>query len=65
MEKLLKILREALPDIIGTIVGGLFVEAVLTVIGRQTGISTWPSLAIVVGCVWLGCAYLALKRNTA
>jgi len=61
VEGLLKLLREALPEIIGSIIGGLVVAAVLAVIGKQTGVSIWPVIVIVVGCVWAGCAYLAFS----
>jgi len=63
VEGLLKLLREALPEIIGSIIGGLVVEIVLAVVGKQIGVSIWPVIVIIVGCVWVSCAYLAFKRT--
>lgn len=63
MEKLLKTLREARPEIIGSIIGGLVVAAVLAVVGKLTSVGIWPVLAIVLGCLWLGCAYLVFKQG--
>jgi len=53
MKGLLKLLREARPEIIGSIIGGLVVAAVLAVVGKLTGIGIWPVIATVVACLWL------------
>jgi hypothetical protein len=57
---LLKLLREALPEIIG----GLVVAAVLALISAlNPRVGIWAVMVTVVGGIWLGCAYLAFKRT--
>jgi tetratricopeptide (TPR) repeat protein len=58
VKELRKLLREALPEIIG----GLVVAAVTSTIStRFLGISIWTAVIFAAGCTWLCCAYLAFK----
>jgi len=61
MRKLSKLLREALPEIIG----GLVVLAVQAVIGElRGGVSIWNLVFVVVACLWLGCVYVVRKKTS-
>ncbi len=60
MRKPSKLLREALPEIIG----GLVVLAVQAVISElRGGVSIWNLVFVVVACLWLGCVYVIRKKT--
>ena len=63
MKKLSRLLRQATPEIIGTIVGGLLLAVAVAMIGKLADVGVLPVIVIIVGCVWTGCAYLAFKRT--
>lgn len=60
MAELLKLLREARPEI----TGGLVVAAVTAVVGAlYASVGIWAVVLVAMGAVWLGCTYLAFKRT--